>query len=411
MSDRIKELTAEIAKTYGEADAVRKPYVNSAKAMSDEDSTKFDTIIVEAEKLEAELEREEKTVARDKRLAEISERPIFSAGVEKVSIDEKNSKQSGAFKEFLKYGEKSSSYLKLEAELKVLQADLDTNGGFLVAPQLFVEELIKNVDDKVAIRGLATKYMIGRSESLGVPSLDVDLNDADWTTELATGSQDDSNRFGKRELRPHPLAKLVKISNTLIRQSLIDPEKLVKERLAYKFAITEEKGFLTGNGAGQPLGVFTASAQGIDTSRDVSTGNTTSGITADNLIEVKHALKGNYWGTATWMFHRDGMKQIRKLKDGNGQYLWQPGIAGGQPNTILDCPYVMSEYVPNTFTTGLYVGILGDFSYYWIADSIGLTIQRVTELYAASNSTGFIARAEVDAMPTLAEPFVRVKLS
>jgi HK97 family phage major capsid protein len=105
------------------------------------------------------------------------------------------------------------------------------------------------------------------------------------------------------------------------------------------------------------------------------------------------------------------VKQIRKLKDGNGQYIWQAGIAGLRPSTILDLPYFLSEYMPSTFTAGQYVGILGDFSYYWIAEALNMEVRRLNELYAESNQTGFIARSEIDGMPVLSEAFVRVQLA
>ena len=74
-------------------------------------------------------------------------------------------------------------------------------------------------------------------------------------------------------------------------------------------------------------------------------------------------------------------------------------------------PIFMSEYAPNTFTTGLYVGILGDFSNYWIADALNMQIQKLVELYAATNQDGFISRMESDGMPVVSEAFVRVKLA
>ena len=320
-----------------------------------------------------------------------------------------------AFRKFLSHG-----YAPLNAaEQRALQMDSDVVGGFLVAPQDFVTRLIKFIDDFVYIRSLATTMQVTNAESLGVPSLDTDPADSDWTAEIATGGEDSALRVGKRELRPHPLAKRIKISNKLLRASTMDPESLVVSRLGYKFAITQEKAFLTGTGANQPLGLFTASSLGIDTSRDVSTGNTTTAIGADGLLEAKFKLKAPYWTRGVWLFHRDAVKQIRKLKDGNGQYLWAPGIAGarvgdvaaGLPNTILDQPYYISEYVPNTFTTGLYVGLFGDLSFYWIADALSLQIQRLVELYAEANQVGLIGRLETDGMPTLAEAFARVALA
>jgi HK97 family phage major capsid protein len=217
--------------------------------------------------------------------------------------------------------------------------------------------------------------------------------------------------FGKRELKPHPLGQFIKISKTLLRSAAISVDSIVRQRLAYKIGVVMENAFLNGTGAGQPLGVFTASAFGINTTRDVSTGNTTSSITTDGLLEAKYTLKAQYWPRAQWIFHRDAVKQIAKLKDGDGQYLWQPSVQQGQADRLLGFAVNASEYAPNTFTTALYVGILGDFSKYAIVDSLGLTIQVLMELYAATNQNGYIARMESDGMPTIEEAFVRVKLA
>ena len=124
------------------------------------------------------------------------------------------------------------------------------------------------------MRGKATKYRVATAASLGVVTLDTDLDDADWTTELATGGEDNALKFGRRELHPNPVAKRIKISNKLLRSAVMSIEGIVNDRMGYKFGVTQEKAFLTGSGAKQPLGVFTASAAGISTGRDVSTGNT-----------------------------------------------------------------------------------------------------------------------------------------
>ena len=114
---------------------------------------------------------------------------------------------------------------------------------------------------------------------------------------------------------------------------------------------------------------------------------------------------------AAWIFHRDGVKQLAKEKDGEGRYIWEASVRAGEPDRLLQFPFYASENAPNTFTTGLYVGILGDFSHYWIADALDFEVQRLVELYAANNQIGFIGRAEIDGMPVLAEAFVRVKLA
>jgi HK97 family phage major capsid protein len=99
------------------------------------------------------------------------------------------------------------------------------------------------------------------------------------------------------------------------------------------------------------------------------------------------------------------------LKDGESRYLWQESVRVGEPDRLLGIPTFMSEYAPNTFTTGLYVGILGDFSFYWYADALLFEIQRLEELYAETGQVGLIGRLESDGMPVLEEAFVRVTLA
>lgn len=322
-------------------------------------------------------------------------------------FNEHTDAQIRAYETYVKRGVRGLS----TEELRALSVGSDTQAGYLRVPNIAVAGILKNVDDATPTASLASRFMVGGAESMGVVTLDADPDDADWTAELLTGNEDSTMAFGKRELRVHPLAKRVKISNKLLQSSRIDVASYVQGRIGYKFAITKEKAYMTGNGVQKPLGVFTASNDGIPTTRDVSTGNTAASITADGLIEAKHSIKAAYWPRLRWQFHRDAIKQIRKLKLGDGNYIWQAGINDDLPSRILETPYVVNENAPNTFTTGLYVGIIGDFSYYWIADSMDMQLQVLNELYAATNQTGYIFRSEMDGQPVLAEAFARVKLA
>lgn len=295
-------------------------------------------------------------------------------------------------------------------EVRALQADSDTAGGYMVMPQIFATGLIKAADDLVFIRPLAQKYEVATAQSLGIRCLKADPADADWTPELGTGSEDSTMEFGKRELYPHQVAKLIKVSNKLLRLAP-DVEGLVRDRLNYKFGITEEKAFMTGSGAQQPLGMFTASDDGISTSRDYNTDMTATSLSCDGLIGAKYTLKGQYHRNARWLFHRDGVAQIAKLKDGTGEYIWRESLRVGEPDRLLAFPVLMSEYCPNTFTASQYVGMLGDFNHYAIADALDMRIQRLVELYAETNQVGFIALRDLDGMPVLEEAFVRLKLA
>jgi len=405
------ELRKERATLIKQARDIVEAAEKEARDLSAEEQINYDKAMADIDNLRIRIERDEKLAGLEADgqksiIQPVKELDARGAGNGGDAGKEKEFRKA-AFCKFLRSGIPALS----GEEKRALQADSNEAGGYTIAPQEFVASLIKAVDDMVYVRQFATVTKLTKSDSLGIPSLDADPADADWTSELAIGSEDTTMDFGKRELNPKPLAKFIKVSNKLLRTSALDIDSLVQQRLAYKFGISEEKGFLTGSGAGQPLGLLTASADGIPASRDVSTGNTTTSVTFDGLIEAKYTLKGNYWAKAKWMFHRDAVKQIAKLKNGEGQYIWESSVIAGQPDRILKIPVLMSEYVSNTFTTGLYVGILGDLSFYWIVDALDMNIQRLVELYAAANQTGFIGRLECDGMPTLAEAFVRVKLA
>lgn len=410
MSLNSKTLREQRAKLIADARSIHGRAESDKRDMSGEESRSFDTMMADADKMMADIERIEKLESAERSLSATNGRQTDPSepGRQPGQIGGPASAEyRSAYSRFLSDGQAALS----PNEQRALQAEADPQGGYLVAPMQMAMELIKGLDNLVIIRQLATKFSVPNAQSLGVPALDADPADADWTSELQTGNEDSTMAFGKRELHPSPVAKRLKVSNKLLRLAA-NTETIVRERLTYKFAVTEEQAFMTGNGAGKPLGIFTAHDSGIPTSRDVATDNTSSAVTADGLINAKFALKSSYLASPNlrWVFHRDAIKQIRKLKDGNGVYMWQPSLSGGQPDRLLDTPVLMSEYAPNTFTTGLYVGIIGDFSHYWIADGQTLAIQRLMELYAETNQVGFIGRLECDGMPVLGEAFARVKL-
>lgn len=409
---KAKSLREQRAKLVNDARDILGRAQNQRREMTGEEHRQFDAMMSRSDEMLKEIERVERLESAERSITETRGRmtdpgqPGRQPGAPSGSPE--SAEYRAAFDAALRGGLDSLS----DYERRALSAESTTAGGYMAAPQQFVDTVIKSLDNSVVIRQLATVVKLTTAQSLGAPYLENDPADADWTAELGTGSEDSTMSFGKRELHPSPIAKRVKVSNKLLRVAPM-AGTLVAERLAYKFAVTEEKAFLTGDGAGKPLGLFTASALGIPTSRDVSTDNTTTAITADGLISAKYSLKEPYLRSdkLRWLFHRDAVKMIRKLKSSDNQYLWQPGLSSDRPDTVLDVPVVMSEYVPNTFTSGLYVGLIGDFSNYWIADAMQLTIQRLVELYAETNQVGFIGRLECDGMPVLAEAFARVKLA
>ena len=389
MMEKRATLVAEARKLLDTAEAEK-------RELSAEERAQYDKTFDEARALGDKIQREQELREEERRLAEAGR---LEPEGKKENPEERKLQ---AFRNFLVNGN--------AAEYRALANDSDASGGFLHAAEQFVARLIKGLDNRVFVRQYATVLPVTGSDTLGVPTLTADPADPTWTTEIASPSEDSTMAFGRRSLQPEQLSKLIKISMKLLRTSALPIENLVADRLAYKFAVAQENAFLNGDGDGEPLGIFTADANGINTDRDVSTGNSDTAVTADGLTEAKYALKAQYRGSARWIFHRDGVKKISKLKDGEGQYLWRPGITVGEPDILMGLPVDESEYVPTTWTTGLYVGALCNWSNYWIAELQGVELQRLVELYAGTSQIGFIGRMYADGAPVLAESFVRVKL-
>lgn len=408
MSDRLKTLREKRTKTVTDMRGITDAAAAENRDLSGEELARHTALYNEQDNLRQQIEAEERQVELDRQLAAAAgDREERRRGSEEGG-DTREDRAMTAFRSYLRSGRIEGDGAD---ELRAMTAGRDTEGGFIVAPQQFVTTLLQGLDSALWFRTAATVHPLGTAGSLGVPSLDSDMDDADWTSELRTGRDDDGLRFGKRELTPHPLAKRIKVSKTLIRRGVLPVETILMQRLVRKFSVTAEKAYLLGSGSKQPLGVFTPSTAGISTARDVSTGNTTAAPTFDGLIEAKYALKSQYWPKAVWVFHQDVVKILTKLKDSEGQYLWRQGVREGEPDTLLGRPVRISDYAPNSLTAGAYVGLFADLSYYWIADALDMQIQRLVELYAETNQDGFIGRLESDGMPVLEEAFARVQLA
>lgn len=295
-------------------------------------------------------------------------------------------------------------------EHRDLQTDDDEQAGYLVPPEQMVMEIIQALDDEVMLRDLARTFTVRQARSLGAPKRTAKASTWSWGSEIEKPTADTSLKFGKRNLHPHYASGEIKASRDFLRSSLINAEEYVRDEIARDGGELEENAFLTGSGAEQPLGLFTASDDGLSTSVDVSTGNTATEVTLEGLREAKYSLKASYWPRLRWLGSRTFHKQLYSLDDGEGRPLLVESLRTGELDRALGFPVLLSEFAPETFTTGQYVAILGDFRFYWIADALDIEIQRLDELYARSNQVGFIARLKTDGMPVLEEAFARVKL-
>lgn len=299
----------------------------------------------------------------------------------------------------------------VEEYRNALSLSTDATAGYLTAPVEFVESLIKGLDNILFMRKISNVVgPIGAAQSLGFPFRSVEAADATWVAEVTAAAEETTLEYGRREFKPNKMAKLIKVSRTLVQHAPM-AEGVVRDEMMYRIATGAENAYMTGNGSAQPLGIFTANAAGINTDRDVSTGNTGTTVTFDGLQNAKYAVKQQYMNNAAWVMHRDLAKMLAKIKDGEGQYVWQGSVVNGQPDRLLGAAVYMSEYAPNTFTTGKYAAVYGDFkSGYWICDADSVAVQVLKELYATTNQIGYLFDYFGDGAPVLPEAFSRVKL-
>lgn len=316
------------------------------------------------------------------------------------------------------YSDIFSRYLRTgkfpSAEFAALRVDDSERAGFLVASEQFASGLLKEVDDQVHIRRLANVITVREAKTLGIRARTSKAATFDWSSELTVSDKDTALKYGKRSLEPHPLTGQIEVSRDLLRQSVVGIEGEVRMELARDGGEIMEQAYLTGDGNQKPLGLFVASSNGIPTSRDVLTGSAT-GLTYDGMVNAKMSLKAAYRrqggerSGAAWLLHRDAIARTLLIKDGEGRPIFLGAHGEDAEDTILGLPVLESEFAPNTFTAGQYVGILGNFFYYAIADSLDLEIQVLTELEARRNVVAYIARLKTDGMPVLSEAFARLK--
>ncbi len=436
--NKLLDLLQKRAKIVADARAIVEKATEEGRPVTAEEQANVDKAIADAEAINAQVKSIEKLEAVETSIGSALDRfkaapPTAAAhdietraieafahgGYKAVPKDLREPLDAAQGRAFAAWFRQGSYTLtpEMRAALNITDA---TKGGYLQPPPAMMAAIIKGVDDLVWLRRLGNVMTMEMGEQLNGVSLDTDVADCTWTNEIPAAdiAEDDAVRFGNRAMSPHPFVKLIKISKDAALLRNFDLVGFIAQRIAYKQAITLEKAYLTGSGSNQPLGLFTASDQGIPTSRDVSTGNTATAITMAGLKNAQYALKAQYRMApgVGWLFHRTAVSMIAALREdtggaGTGGYLWQPSVQVGQPDRLLGYPVYESEYVPSTFTTALYVGMLGAFNHYQIVDGPSVGLQRLVELFALKRQDGLIATMYGDGQPILSEAFVRIKLA
>lgn len=387
-----KELRAKLIAEMRELDEKAK---KENRSFTDDENKAFSEKEAEIRKLDAEIEAEE----RSAKLAG------FSTELPKEEDENRSAPQNS----FMQVRKKANGEFR-DITMSVGDAE-NPGGGYTIAPEEFVNELIKEVEKEAILYNRVRKVPVSGAGSLGIPTEATDASDAGWTNEIPENeiSVDSSWSFGKRELAPTDLTKQIVFTKKLLASSALPIDTLTRQKVSQKLVEAFESGIISGTGSSQPLGVFTASANGINTDRDVET-ETAGKITADDLIEVKMKLRPAYRRKAVWVMNTAVLKEVMKLKDDEGRYLWLESTRAGEPSTLLGLPVIESEFAPDSVEGGEYALILGDFSYYWFAYWKGIDIQVLVEKYAGKNQIGILGHTLADGQPVLPAAFARLKI-
>lgn len=292
-------------------------------------------------------------------------------------------------------------------EYKALSISTDSAGGYQV-PIEYVREILKDVTEISAFRSLVHVRTTAH-KSIQIPKRTGQFA-AQRVSEQGTRSETTGLAYGLEELPVHELYALVDISNQMLEDSAFDMASEIAMEAAEQFEVKEGAEFVSGTGVGQAEGVLTNSNVAETNSGSAATIKDASGQ-ADGLIGLKHGIKTAYTRNATWGMNRTTLGSVRKLKDGQGQYIWMPGIAQGRPNTIDGDPYVELPDMPSE-GAGLYPVIYGDFrrAYVW-ADRISMEMLRDPYTQATAGNVRFIVRKRSGGQVVLAEAIRKLKCS
>jgi len=275
-----------------------------------------------------------------------------------------------------------------------LQIGSDSEGGYLV-PDDFERTLVEGLEEENIFRTMA-KVIATSSGDRKIPVV-ATKGFASWIEEEGAAPESDDS-FGQVSISAYKLGTLLKVSEELLNDSIFNLEAYIAKEFARRIGAKEEEAFFIGDGIGKPTGIFNTTGGAQD---GITTASATA-ITVDEIMDLYYSLKSPYRKNATFILNDATVKAIRKLKDGNGNYIWQPSITAGTPDTILNSPVKTSSYVP-TIAAGAKTVAFGDFSYYWIADRQGRSFKRLNELYATTGQVGFMATQRVDGKLILPE--------
>ncbi|EJO5348303.1 phage major capsid protein [Clostridium botulinum] len=389
--NKILELREKRAKIWEEAKKFLDSKRNESGFISAEDTETYEKMEADVVNLGKEINRLERQAALDLELSKATSTAIRNIPNGNLNGETKTGRATDEYKKAFWKAMKNKNNLDIQ---NALQIGTDSEGGYLV-PDEFEKTLIESLEEQNIFRQLANVITTSSGDKK-IPVV-ASKGTASWVDEEGAIPESD-DAFSQVSIGAYKLATMIKVSEELLNDSVFNLESYIAKEFARRIGAKEEEAFFIGDGTGKPTGIFNATG---GASLGVTATSATA-ITLDEIMDLFYSLKSPYRKNAVFTMNDATVKAIRKLKDSNGQYLWQPSVTAGEPDTILNRPVKTSAYVP-TLGAGAKPIAFGDFSYYWVADRQGRSFQRLNELYAATGQVGFKATQRVDGKLILPE--------
>lgn len=387
----ILELREKRAKAWEAAKAFLDSHRTDKGVLSAEDDAAYSRMEQEITDLGKEISRMERLEALDAQMKKPVNQPLTGKPMSGRTI-ERIGRASDEYR--TSFWDMMRSKAPLPSVVNALQEGTDSEGGYLV-PDEYERTLVEALEEENMFRQLA-KVIRTSSGDRKIPVV-ATKGTASWIDEEGAYTESDDS-FGQVSIGAYKVGTMIKVSEELLNDSVFDLESYIAKEFARRIGAKEEEAFFTGDGSGKPLGILAATG---GAEAGVTAASSTA-VTADELMDLFYSLKSPYRKKAVWVLNDSTIKAVRKLKDSTGQYLWQPSLVAGTPDTLLGRPMKTSAYMP-VIAAGAKTIAFGDFSYYWIADRQGRSFKRLNELYAANGQVGFLGFQRVDGKLVLSE--------
>lgn len=358
--------------------------------LSAEDAAVYADMEKKIKDYSAEIERMEQMEAMEAELNKPVNTPIVA---KPMKADGKEKAKTGRASDEYREGMLGALRSNFKQVSNVLQEGVDADGGYLV-PEEYDKRLIDVLDEENIMRNLATKITTSGEHKINIAAT---KPAASWIEEGGALTFGDAT-FDQILLDAHKLHVAIKVTEELLYDSAFPLENYIITQFGKALANAEEDAFLNGDGVGKPLGLF-ADKGGGQVAETL-----TAALKADDIINLVYALKRPYRKMASFIINDKNIAAIRKLKDNNGAYMWQPSVQTGEPDRLFGYPLHTSAYAPENAIA------FGDYKYYNIGDRGTRSFKQLVELFAGNGMIGYVAKERVDGKLILPEAVQILKL-